>query len=926
MADRLSPRLEELFHAALEMEPARRGEYLDEACGGDPRLRAEIGALLRSHDRTGSFLAGPALGASIPLTELEELARDEPSLEGRRLGPYRLRELIGAGGMSSVYLAERADAQYEKHVAIKLIKPGMDTREVIQRFLRERQTLADLDHPGIARLLDGGTTDDGQPYLVMEHIKGEPITAHCDRHRLSTVARLGLFRGVCSAVEYAHRHLVVHRDLKPGNILITEEGAPKLLDFGIAKLLGPEPGGAPATSTITVHRFFTPEYASPEQIRGDPIGTATDVYSLGVILYELLTGHRPYRLTSRTSVEAERIICEEEPPRPSTAIGRTEEIPGRDGTTRRLTPESVSRLRGSQPEGLRRRLAGDLDNIVLMALRKERERRYASVSELSEDIRRHHSGYPVRARRDTVGYRASKFVSRHRVPILAATAILLTLAVWLVQTLHLSDRLAREARRAREESQEAVRSRSALAYLFSSSEPVEVNGAPVPLRDVLELHVQRLAKGLAEEPEAEARILERIVDAYIVLALEESAIPWMERVLELHEDALESDELIIARCHHKLAVLMGISRPGAAEAHARRALEIRSRALGDDHGDVASSMDVLAGLEVRLQRDQSAEGLRREALEIRRRVFGEEHPEVVGGLLTLGSHVAFHVRDYAEGERLLREALAMARRLHRGDHPDLARAHLSWGGYLQDRGRYDEAEAHWRMAVEMRERLLGRDHPSVLSAKTGWALLLKDIGSFGEAERLCREALLASRALRGKGHPLTATAEFRLAKILCDRGDLDEAEEVCAEALEHHIDLFSRDHFRVAAVMTLLGRIRVGLGKHGDAETLLRHALRVRGEKLSPGHWETAKTESILGAALAGLGRYEEAEPHLARGLQAIEADRGPSHHRTIQALERIVALYEAWQKPRRAAAYRTRLKAARAGRERQGSGGGGGP
>src|SRR5262245_32474108 len=410
--------IQSLYYAAREGDLGLRAALLDEACAGDESLRLEVESLLASDEQAGDFLNTPAM--KIATEEIaEERAR---SLVGRQLGHYRLLSQLGAGGMGEVYLAARADDQYRKQVAIKLVKRGMDTDNILRRFRQERQILAALDHPNIARLLDGGVSEDGLPYFVMEYITGAPITEYCDSHQLSTEARLKLFRQVCAAVHYAHQNLVVHRDLKPGNILVTEEGAPRLLDFGIAKVFNPELASPTLDLTSPEMRLMTPEYASPEQVRGEPITTASDIYSLGIVLYELLTGHHPYRTRNLSPSEIIRIVCEKEPEKPSAIIGRNEEIPFSDGP-RPITSESVSRTREGQPEKLRRRLAGDVDNIVLMTLRKEPERRYGSVMQFSEDIRRHLEGLPVIARKDTLGYRSVKFLQRHKVGVATAAAI-----------------------------------------------------------------------------------------------------------------------------------------------------------------------------------------------------------------------------------------------------------------------------------------------------------------------------------------------------------------------------------------------------------------------------------------------------------------------------------------------------------------------
>jgi WD40 repeat protein/tRNA A-37 threonylcarbamoyl transferase component Bud32 len=421
--------IERLYFAARERAPGLHAAFLDQACAGDESLRQEVESLLASDEQAGDFLNTPAL--KIAMDEIaDEQAR---SLVGRQLGHYRLLSQLGAGGMGEVYLAERADDQYRKQVAIKLVKRGMDTDNILRRFRHERQILAALDHPNIARLLDGGVSEDGLPYFVMEFIAGRPITEYCDSHQLSTEARLKLFRQVCDAVHYAHQNLVVHRDLKPGNILVTEEGAPRLLDFGIAKVFNPELASPTLDLTAPEIRLMTPEYASPEQVRGEPITTASDIYSLGVVLYELLTGHHPYRTRNVRLSEIIRIVCEKEPEKPSAIIGRVEEIPGADGP-RPITPESVGQTREGQSEKLRRRLAGDVDNIVLMALCKEPQRRYGSVMQFSEDVRRHLEGLPVIARKDTLGYRSAKFLQRHKAGV-AATALFLTLVIGFIVSL-----------------------------------------------------------------------------------------------------------------------------------------------------------------------------------------------------------------------------------------------------------------------------------------------------------------------------------------------------------------------------------------------------------------------------------------------------------------------------------------------------------
>ncbi len=421
MQAELWQRIEEVFSAALDVADDERGTFLVEACGSDEPLRREVEALLASHKRAGDFILAPVFEVALNLIEHSEAALEK----GRRIGPYEVVREIGRGGMGTVYLAARADDEYRKQVAIKVIKRGMDSDDILRRFRNERQILASLDHPNIARLLDGGTTEEGLPYFVLEYIDGAPFDRYCDEHRLPTLERLQLFRRVCEAVQYAHQNLIVHRDLKPSNILVTSEGEPKLLDFGIAKLLDPDLIEEVSAQTETSMRLMTRDYASPEQVRGHRVTTATDIYSLGVVLYEALTGVRPYKSNPASPDGPSQASPESEPSKPSDAIA--------DSGSRR----AGSTISSSNPQsGIHnpKLLRGDLDNIVLMALRKEPQRRYGSAAEFSADIQRYLDGLPVMARKDTLQYRLSKFVLRNRVAVAAAVLILLTVVVGVAMT------------------------------------------------------------------------------------------------------------------------------------------------------------------------------------------------------------------------------------------------------------------------------------------------------------------------------------------------------------------------------------------------------------------------------------------------------------------------------------------------------------
>jgi serine/threonine protein kinase/tetratricopeptide (TPR) repeat protein len=698
---------------------------------------------------------------------------------GLRIGPYRVLREVGHGGMGAVFLAARADDQYQKRVAIKVVKSGAFGEDAVRHFRRERQILASLDHPNIAKLLDGGATDEGLPYIVMDHIEGQPIDRYCDAHQLPTADRLKLFRSVCGAVQYAHRNLVVHRDIKPSNVLVTTDGVPKLLDFGVAKLLNPGLSGEPLTATGLA---MTPEYASPEQARGEPITTATDVYSLGVLLYELLTGRRPYRLKSHQAVDVLRAVCEEEPERPSTAVGRTEELPATDGASSTLvTAEAVSQARAATPDKLQRRLKGDLDNIVMTALRKEPQRRYPSVEALSEDIRRHLQGLPVTARKSTFGYRAGKFVRRNKTAVTAAVAIAALILAFGATSVLQSRRIALERDQAARERDKAEKVAGFLVGLFKVSQPDVAQGKEVSAREVLDRSAAKIDTELKDQPEVRATLLHTIGDVYMNLGLYDKALPLLEEALRLRRQLFPGGSVDVASTLAVLGKLYSVQDDlPRAEPLYREALAMRRRLLGNKHAEVAASLNGLAIVLNEVGKHEDALALHREALAIRRSSYGNDDPSVLESLNSIGV-VLFSTGDFAGAEKVWREVLAAERR-RGGQRPKFAIALDNLANAMLEQGNFREAEPLARESLEMRRRVYGgQDHRVAYSLVT-LGTILPNLGRSEEAEAALRDALVILRKAFPRGHYTTSLALSLLGGCLLDRGSYAEAEPLLLES------------------------------------------------------------------------------------------------------------------------------------------------
>jgi eukaryotic-like serine/threonine-protein kinase len=889
-------RIEELFDEILDRPHQEWEGVLEEASGEDPSLVEEVRKLLEAHQRSEGLLERPLAVGELVLKSVE------PEPEGGRVGRYRILREIGKGGMGMVYLAERDDGHFRQRVALKVIHRS--DPELHARVVAERQILASLEHPNIGRLLDGGVTEDGRPFLVMEYVNGLPIDVYCDRMRLTLRERLNVFLTVLRAVEHAHQNLVVHRDLKPSNILVTPSGEVKLLDFGIAKLLNPNLGGEGVPVTRPDDRVLTPEYASPEQIRGEVITTSADVYSLGVVLYELLTGYRPYHVSDRALPKLVETVCDKDPPVPSEKVTREETVHLPDGTCRTTLPVEVAEARHTTSHRLRRHLRGDLDAIVMKALRKEPVRRYGSVEVLSQDIGHFLAGLPVGARRGTRWYRMQKLMRRHRAEVLAAVLVAVSLVAGAGIAAWQAGVAARERDRATEALRESEEVTEFLVALFRASDPAELPGRVLTAVDLLERGVTRV-DDLEGEPLVQARILRVMARAHQNLGRYEDAASLSGRALALlREHHGEMHPAVAAAMLDAAVTLREGGRYDSARVVLERAREIQERVLGSRALEVSQTLEDQARVAVYLGDLAGAEARARESASIREEILGPGNDATLNILSTLASVLRYQGR-YTEAEEGFREVLERRRRLEPVDSAHLSGDMLQVAGLLLMEGRdVDGAEALIREALALQETTPGGRTPNRVWALTSLSSVMEARGDIQEAERLLREALDDRRRTYGDIHPMTAGAMGQYAGFLTRTGRAGVAEAILREAAEMDLRTVGPDHTRHAGTLAGLAEALAVQGKLAEADSVASRALEIRRQAQGSRAAMVAQTLSALAGIRMQRGQYESAQALL---LEALGMTSG---HAAEGALPRgihsnLARLYESWGRPDEAARYR---------------------
>ncbi|CAM2069877.1 Non-specific serine/threonine protein kinase [Sulfidibacter corallicola] len=842
-----------VYKQAIAMPVHARLKLLESWQERDPDLYDMVMALLDSADQVERY-------------SREALA---PPRAGDRLGSYRLEQEIGQGGTGLVFLAVRED-DTGLQVAIKILKRGMDTEHIVRRFTQERQILAALNHPSIAQLYDAGSTADGLPYFVMEYVDGEPIDQYCARLELSRDDRLKLFAKVSDAVSFAHQNLVIHRDLKPANILVTRDGDPKLLDFGISGLLDPTTG-APRTATDMNERMMTLEYASPEQLRGERLGTATDIFSLGVILYKLLTGRRPFRFPSREPFLAARLICETPPLRPSAVD------PEEDGESKAdpsFEPGKRSRL------GRMLRKGSDIDNIALKALHSEPGERYASVEQFSEDIHRYFRGLPILARTRSVSYRIRKYLVRNRWVLAMTTAFFATVSSFALYTLHLQRQTARE----RDTAEQAL---LFLTELFEVNNPDRSKGESVTAKELLDRGAAEIRSEMGDRPQARARLLHSMGTAYHGLGLYPSAIQLYETALRDLRGATGSKNKEVAQLledlaySYRLASMLDLVEPTLKEA-----LKIRIALHGEADLRVSNTLHSLGSFNLEMSRFQEAESYYTRAYDIRHKILASDHP-TLGDSLNALAIVDTIKGDYRAAEKKYRQVEHIDRQVGGPFSRNLGLVLANLGLLYFDQGLYDQALNLFQEAVAIDRKLLDQNHPYLGQSISNLGRLLRAMKRYPEAEPLLEEALELWTKHLEPGHYYFAMGKTRLGTLYMDTQRHDEAERLFREALVVALTHYGEDHVRTAYTQIRLAELLYLRGQYGEAEPLARSAMSIYRRSYIGDNYRTASAENVLGATLAGQGRHEEARPLLEHSHEVLKKVQ-PNGEDTAKAERRV--------------------------------------
>lgn len=912
-------RIQNIFESALLLPAEDRAAYLSEQCGSNEKLHAEVESKLQYHIENMVYPDDNGADKQTEKTvsyDYKNISKSV-SLVGTKIGPYKIIEPIGEGGMGTVYLAEQVEL-VKRRVALKIIKLGMDTKQVIARFEAERQALAMMDHPNVAQVYDGGISEDGRSYFVMEYVPGIPITKYCDKERLNTRERLELFVNVCNAVQHAHQKGIIHRDLKPGNVLVMiQDGkaVPKVIDFGVAKA---------TNQALTERTIYTElgqligtlEYMSPEQVEmtGLNIDTRSDVYSLGVLLYELLTGALPFESSELRQVaigEIQRIIREDDPQKPSTKLSNI----GSASLT-------LAKFRRTDARSLGRQIKGDLDWIVMKAIEKNRARRYETANGLAADIRRHLRNEPVVAGPPGPRYRIGKFVKRNRVGVIAAGLVCLALIIGIVGTSWgiLTAVAARDAERlAKEDTQTALdlaEEREAEAVLQADNAR-EINnfltadllaavapsaeagaGRDVLMRDVLDVASQKIEDAaqyqgrFADKPLIEASIRATLGETYRLLGEYANAQPHLERARLLKQRVYGDTHQDTLLCMSNLAILyMDQGRYEEAEKLFNDTLRISKHLTGINNPQTLSIMNNLALLYWKQGRYDEAEMLYLQTLENRKQILGDKHPDT---LITMNNLALLYTKQgrYEKAEPLYLQTLEIEKRELGQEHPETLSSINNLANLYSDQGRYDEAESLYLQTLNIRKRILGNVHPDTLSSMNNLANLYSDLGRYNEAESLYLQSLEIKKQVLGTEHPDTLSSMNNLANLYNDQGRYDEAEPLYLQTLDISQRVLGEEHPDTLSTMNNLANLFCDQSRYDEAEPLYLHTLEIRMRVLGDEHPDTLSSMNNLANLYTDQGRTPEAEKLYLNTIEISKRILGEEHPDTLSSMYNLANLY----------------------------------
>lgn len=908
-------KVQTLFDEAIQLEKDDQIDFLNSQCGNDKELYKEVLSLLDADESIHPILNKKA-------SEIIS-AEEKLNFVGQEIGSYKIIEEIASGGMGTVFLAERSDGFFDQKVALKIVKPGLSTIPIIRRFQHERQILANLHHPNIARLYDGGVTDDRRPFFTMEYVNGIPIDEYCDNQKLTIRERLNLFIKVCETVQYAHNNLVIHRDLKPNNILVQKDGSLKLLDFGISKVLSAEAENIDMpTITQAEINLLTPEYSSPEQIRNSNISVSTDVYSLGLILYRLLTGKPAHEFASQSFIEYEKVVCQDSIKKPSSILLKEDDelkINGDIGTVRKTTIKKLQRT-----------LSGDLDNICMMALRKEPERRYATAEVFAYDIERYLTNLPILARKESLVYTSKKFVLRHKAAVISAIVLFF---IFNGLILFYTFQLKSERDKATLEAKKSEQVASFLQDLFLVSDPNESKGETITARELLDRGATRLMVGLEEEPEIKSQLLNTIGKVYTNLGLYNSAEElflkinenkylvkidketYFETLLNLGKTYgfngkydLAGDILFKAKSVGEKHLLINQAELGelysalgghfyqiavfdSSHIYYKKAEQIFLNNFGKESPPLAATYYNLGVLEFDQGNLETSDSLYSLSLQLYIKLNGELDAQTATTQNELAS-VLRHSGKFEEAEKLYKKALDTRIKIFGNNHPDVAHTlnHLSRLYYNQE--LYERAEPYVRQSLEIRKKLYDDIHPEVSASKSSLAGVLMGLKKYKEAEKMYESAYNASMKKFGESHPYTPAILGNLGSALMEQKKYKEAEDAMLKALKMLEKLSAyRPTYRFGRIVTLADLYN-RTNRFSKAEELLRNELKTLKQNDADDIWLVGLTESILGYSLFKQSKDIEAEGVLVNGYNILKKNKGAKSYITKIALDKIIEFY----------------------------------